>query len=105
MYCSLDETFLNFADLNLVCFEYFFLKRGTSLVTVCFLLWAVKPFSKMGSSLKKKNLLLCEQTLSFKRKGAKMKMAELLPLKVYHLPLISEPYISFVCAYMSSLTK
>ena len=66
-----------------------FLQRGTTFVTYCLLSWMTNP-SEIWFNLKRKNLLLEEQILSFKsrpqlKREAKMKMTKLLPLKVYRL--------------------
>ena len=60
-------------------------------MTSCLTPWREKPFQK-GSTLEGKNLLLEEQILSYKssapwRREAKVKLAELLPLKMYSFTL------------------
>ena len=65
-----------------------------SLADIAFPKW------KMGFTLKGKNLLLLEQILSFKskpllRREPKLKMTELLPLKVYPCTIIKGRYCLF----------
>ena len=63
------------------------LRRGTTFVTSCLLLWAVKSFLN-GSTLKEKTIALrgtnsTSAELTPLRREAKMKLTELLPLNMY----------------------
>ena len=64
-------------------FSAIFTKGKKTLVTSCLLSKTMKPFQN-GSTLKEKNLLLASGRFALKLK-AKMKIKELLPLKVYPL--------------------
>ena len=73
-------------------------------MTSCLFLWRMRLFQR-GSTLKGKNLLLGEQILFFNscppmRWEAKMKMEELLPLKVYLFTLTNK----FAMKYSATTT-
>ena len=90
-------------------FEHHFTK-GSNFVTSCLLPWRRNP-SKLGFTLKGKNLLLEEQILSFKsesqlRREGKMKLAELLFLNVKPFTLImlkirSVIFFEVYCCYLN----